>query len=171
LSTGTKIFLVVLVLLAIFYVVGLGMSVHHKIDASNQSHKNFNKDDHPWVTKLENMFPSPSPEFKAAGAGCLSYKDNRMTIKASSDCAMLVSPAKRTMYVIPPPTYRTVKFTVDAGSLLFLHAPGDNLNKGDPDDPQHWNPGNKAVSLSVDRQGGMLVLHCMGPAPCQVSFQ
>jgi hypothetical protein len=169
LSTGTKIFLVVLALLAIFYVVGLGMSVHHKIDASNQSHKNFNKDEHPWVTGIENMFSSSNPEFKAVGTGCLSYKDKRMTIQASSDCAMLVSPAKRIMYVIPPPTYRTVKFTVDAGSLSFMHAPRDDLNKGDPDDPQYWNPG-KEVSLSVDRQGGTFVLHCIGPAPCQVSF-
>lgn len=169
-STSAKIFLLVLFLLAVFFLVGLGLSVHHKSDSTNKSRDDFKSTDYPWLEKMGHVFSARSPEITPVGNGCLSYVNSRIRIRPSSACELTVGPAKPLMGIIPPPSYRSVKFTVVTGTISFKHAPEDRLNKGDPDDPKTWNP-NDDGSLSVDQDGGRLVLRCGGPGVCELKLQ
>lgn len=168
-STGAKVFLLVLVLLAILFAIGVGMSIHHKTDTTNNSRDSFKASDHPILQSVQRRFSS-SPEVKPVGGGCMGYAAKRLRISGSSGCGLKVAPAKYVMGIIPPAEYRQVTFKVMQGQISFMHGPDDKVNKGDPDKPHNWNP-NEEGKLSVDRDGGTLVLRCETPSGCQVQIE
>ncbi len=170
-NSGAKVFLVVVVLLAVFFMIGLGMSVHHKDDNTNRSRDNFHPADHAWLDGLHNTFSGRGPEIDPSGNGCLSYNNNRLRIRASFPCILNVPPAKPLLGIIPPPTYRNVKFKVVTGAISFKALAEDRLNRDpDSDSTRTWNPNAEAL-LSVDQNGGRLVLRCDGPVACEVKFE
>ncbi len=169
-STGAKVFLLVLILLAILFAVGMGMSIHHKTDTTNSTRDNFKSSDHSVLEVVQRRFSKSSPEVEPVGSGCLGYLAKRLRISGSSGCALKVAPAKYLLGMIPPAEYRQVTFKVTRGKISFMHGPDDKVNKGDPDKPHDWDT-NDEGKLSVGREGGTLMLRCVTPGGCEIVIE
>jgi len=169
-STGAKVFLVVLVLLAILFAVGMGMSIHHKTDTTNNTRNSFTASDHPTLESVQRSFSRSSPQVKPVGNGCLGYAAKRLRIAGQSGCGLSVAPAGNILGLIPPAEYRQVTFKVTQGQVSFMHGPNDDVNKGDPDKSHNWGSGQEG-KLSVGRDGGTLVLQCAAPGGCEIQIE
>jgi hypothetical protein len=169
-STGAKVFLVVLVLLAILFAVGMGMSIRHKTDTTNNTRDSFKASDHPTLESVQRTFALSSPQVKPVGAGCLGYAAKRLRIAGQSGCGLNVAAAGNILGLIPPAQYRQVTFKVTQGQISFMHGPGDEVNKGDPDKPHNWSTGQEG-KLSVGREGGTLLLQCEGAGGCVIQIE
>jgi hypothetical protein len=169
-STGAKVFLLILILLAILFAAGMGMSIHHKSDSTNNTRDNFKSSDHPVLAAVQRQFSKSSPEVKPVGSGCMGYAVKRLRISASSGCGLKVAVANYVLGIIPPAEYRQVTFKLTRGQISFMHAPDDRVNKGDPDKPHVWNT-NEEGKLSVGREGGTLMLMCRTPGGCEIEIE
>ena len=172
--SGPKIFLIVVIALAVLFVVGVGLGIgqNDRQATSPESFKrSFNPKDHGWLSKL-NVFESGSAEFKPDGGGCQNFRDKVLTVARSATCDLVVPAAGRRMVVFSPPRSQSVKFQVVVGTVSFIRLPGDELNR-DPDNnsPPSWNPGGEVRALTVGGGGGRLRLACVGTGACQLRFR
>ena len=173
-STGAKIFLVVLVLLALLFAVGIGMSIHHKTDTTSNTRDSFKASDHPVLESVQRSFSLSSPPVKPVGAGCLGYAAKRLRIAGSSACGLRVPPAGNILGVIPPADYRQVAFKVTLGKVSFTPEPGDKVNKGKSGEGHDWSANeadNNEGKLSVSRDGGTLLLRCQAAGGCEIQIE
>ena len=173
-STGAKIFLLLLVVLAILFVVGMGMSIHHKTDTTNNTRNSFKASDHPVLESVQHALSLSSPQVKPVGNGCQGYAAKRLRIAASSSCGLKVAPSGKLWGLIPPADYRQVAFQVVQGKISFTPGPDDKANGGKEAQSHVWTAGddkNDAGKLSVGSNGGTLVLQCSSPGGCLVQIQ
>jgi len=158
--TGSKIFIVVLIIFALLFVAGVGIGLHQK-DAQPDP-QNYSPPG--WTNALSDWL-SPSLDLKTVRAVtgvCLQPAQKTFALAAGSSCVLQVPSASQ--------KYRKLKLhlvTGNSATLAYNSPPGEdpNLSK----QQLSW-PGKDPQSLLILAAGGSLVLTCGSRAPCQLQM-
>jgi len=159
--TASKLFIAVLVLIAVLFIVGIGIGLRQN-DAQPDP-RNFSPPD--WTNSLSDWL-SPSLDLKTVQTvtgTCLQVGAKTFTLAAGSNCKLQVPSAGQ--------TYRKVKLHLVTGtSVKAVYTAPPN---GDPNLSQQqlsW-PGKDPQSLLVLAGGGSLSLSCGAGAACQLQME
>ena len=159
--TGPRIFIIILVLLAVLFIVVMGIGLRQN-DAQPDAH-NFSPPD--WTSSLGDWL-SPSLDLttvQVAAGACLQAVQKTFTLAPGSNCKLQAPAASQ--------KYRKVKLHRVAGASVTVsyRSPTDddpNLSKQD----LSW-PGKDPQSLLVLTGGGSITLSCGSGASCLLQVQ
>jgi len=162
--TGPRIFIIILVLLAVLFIVGMGIGLRQN-DAQPDKGK-FSPPD--WASSLDWLSPSLDLTTVQVVAGtCLQAPQKTVTLQAGSKCELQVPAASQ--------KYRKVKLHLVTGASVKVtyttSTQGDpNLS---PEQDLEWSQQDRKdpKSLAVLTGGGRIALTCGSGASCLLQVQ
>jgi hypothetical protein len=158
--TGPKFFIIILVLLAVLFIVGVGIGLRQN-DAQPDA-RNFSPPD--WTSSLGDWL-SPSLDLttvQTVAGACLQAAQKTFTLAANSNCKLQVPAASK--------KYRKVKLHLVTGASVDVSysSPTNDPNLKQKD--LVW-PGKDPQTLLVLAGGGSIVLSCGSATSCMLQVQ
>jgi hypothetical protein len=159
--TASKVFIIVLILIAVLFVAGIGIGFHQN-DSQPDPH-NFTAPN--WTNMLSDWL-SPSLDLTTltpVTGSCIQPAQKMFMLSPGTSCVLRVPSVKQ--------NYRKLKLHLITGgsaTLSYASPPGTD---GDLSKQQLTWPGKDPQSLLALAAGGKLTLTCGSAPPCQLQAQ